>query len=164
MKHLKYLSYVMRHKWFVFIECCKLKIPWRGITHDFSKFLPSELFSYAEYFYGKYGFKFNGGFMWEFKEKQQVESKFNISWLKHQKRNPHHWQYWVLINDGDSTVALPIPDKYRREMLANWNGARMTRADGAQKTTKDWYLLNKNNMIFHPETRKWLEKILGVNA
>lgn len=41
MKTFKYLSYIIRHKWFVFIAACKLGIPWRGITHDLSKLMPA---------------------------------------------------------------------------------------------------------------------------
>ena len=51
MKLLKYLKYVIKHKWYTFVECCRLGIPWLGIIHDLSKFLPSELFTYAEWFY-----------------------------------------------------------------------------------------------------------------
>ena len=46
-KILTYLSYLLRHKWFVFIECCKQGIFWRGLVHDCSKFLPDEFFPYA---------------------------------------------------------------------------------------------------------------------
>ena len=53
MVYFKYLSYVLRHRWFVFIECCKLGIPWRGLVHDLSKFIPSEFIPYARYFYGR---------------------------------------------------------------------------------------------------------------
>ena len=28
--HLAYLSYVLRHKWYVLLECAKLGILWRG--------------------------------------------------------------------------------------------------------------------------------------
>lgn len=51
-KHLRYLKYLIRHRWYVFLECCKLGIPWRGIVHNLSKFLPSEWFPYVERFYG----------------------------------------------------------------------------------------------------------------
>ena len=50
----KYLKAVLKHKWFVFIECRKLGIPWLGVIHDLSKFLPSEFIPYARYFYGPY--------------------------------------------------------------------------------------------------------------
>ena len=48
----KYTWYIIRHKWYVFIECCKLGIIWRGIWHDWHKFLPGEFFPYAIHFNG----------------------------------------------------------------------------------------------------------------
>ena len=47
-KYLKYLSYVLRHKWFVMLACFKVKLFWQGITHDLSKFLPDEFISLDE--------------------------------------------------------------------------------------------------------------------
>lgn len=54
-RHLKYLSYVLRHKWFVFLAACKLGIPWLGIIHDLSKFRLSEWLPYARHFHNPDG-------------------------------------------------------------------------------------------------------------
>ena len=51
-KFFKYLKYVIRHKYFVFLESCKLGIPIRGFVHDTSKFFPDEFFPYMNHFYG----------------------------------------------------------------------------------------------------------------
>lgn len=105
-RHLKYLKYVLRHKWFVFIECCKLGIPIRGILHDWSKFRPSEWFPYADYFYGderpareipRGALAGMGIFPYT---REEVEEAFDIAWNLHQKRNDHHWQFWLLTPDN----------------------------------------------------------------
>jgi len=70
--YLKYLKSQLRHKWFVFLECCKLRIPWLGIVHDLSKFTISEWRGYARYFYGK--------------KTPSVEFDFDVAWLHHQHR------------------------------------------------------------------------------
>lgn len=137
---LKYLWYVIKHKWFVMIECFKVGIYWRGLTHDLSKLLPSEFFPYANYFYG------NG----------KNDKEFNKAWLLHQKRNPHHWQYWLLYEDEGRLTTLDIPIKYRKEMIADWIGAG--RAITGKDNTKKWYELNKNNMLLNRETRNWIEE------
>jgi hypothetical protein len=49
-----------------------------------------------------------------------VKRKFDSAWNIHQKRNKHHWQYWVLIMDNGSIEALDIPEKYIKEMLCDW--------------------------------------------
>jgi hypothetical protein len=160
-KHLKYLSYVLRHKWFVFVEACRLGIPWRGLVHDLSKFRPSEWMPYARYFYGDYPeFKtMPTGLKWQYtgQTKEDVDREFDAAWLRHQHRNPHHWQYWVLREDDGGTRNLPMPDAYRREMLADWRGAG--RALG-KPDTQAWYERNKDKMLLHPETRAWIEEQL----
>jgi hypothetical protein len=53
-KHFQYLSYVVRHKWFVLLAGLRTGAPlWRLIIHDWSKFLPCEWFPYVNYFYGQ---------------------------------------------------------------------------------------------------------------
>lgn len=101
----KYLKYVLKHKWFVFIECCKLGIPLRGLFHDLSKFLPSEFIPYARYFYGNYPETltvYEKTYHWKMKTKAVIKEDFDLAWLKHQKRNKHHWQYWLLVSDSSS--------------------------------------------------------------
>lgn len=145
-KYLSYLKYVLRHKWFVFQECRKLGITWKGIVHDLSKFLPSEFFAYAEYFHGKYPMD----------EKPPKEQKaFDLAWLYHQKRNKHHWQWWVLKNDGEGTTIIDMPLIYRKEMLADWRGAG--RAITGKDNTNIWYKQNKDKMILHNNVRWWIE-------
>lgn len=147
--NMMYLKYLLKHKWYVFIECCKLGIPLRGLLHDLSKFLPSEWIPYREYFYGDSS-----------KEYVLKELKFEVAWAKHQNRNKHHWQHWVLIKDNGDVVSLPMPMKYVKEMLADWRGAG--KAITGKDNTKSWYLKNKDNIILHPIARHWIEEQLGV--
>lgn len=143
--YMKYLLYVLKHKWFVFIECCRLGIPWRGITHDLSKFLPSEFFPYAHNFH--------------LDPKYVGKKEFEIAWLHHQRKNKHHWQYWVVPRLDDDYNIYPMPEKYVKEMLADWVGAG--KAQG-QPNTRKWYKQNKDKMILHPKTRAWIEvKLFG---
>jgi len=145
-KHILYLSYIVRHKWFVFIACCRFGIPFRGITHDLSKLLPSEWLPYCRYFYCD----------------ANSAKDFDMAWLRHQHRNPHHWQYWVLRMDNGSTVAQPMPRKYVFEMLCDWIGAG--RAITGKYEVKEWWQKNRDKMVLHPETRKmvqWLIDGLG---
>jgi len=146
--HLEYGWYLLRHKWFVFQEACALGIPWLGIIHDWSKLWPDEWLPYARYFYGEPG------------ATSGSDPAFDLAWLLHQKRNKHHWQWWVLQEDDGGTKILPMPDRYRREMLADWRGAG--RAQGYGNNTPEWYEANKKKMQLHPDTRKWIEEMLAL--
>lgn len=148
--HWQYLKYVLRHKWYVFQECMKLGVPiWRAIIHDWDKFLPDEWFAYVGTFYDKEGNKI-----------YNETTEFAVAWNKHQKRNRHHYQFWMLTWDRGETVCLPMPDSDRREMLADWYGAGRA-IMGRPGTTLDWYAKNKENIKLHPETRSWVEQQLA---
>lgn len=161
--HWQYLKYVLRHKWYVFLWCCRYGIPLAGIVHDLSKFHPREWFPYVDYFYGgewpeqHYGDA--RGWFGDKYTKGWVRDRFDAAWNHHQKRNPHHWQYWVLREDSGATKALDMPMRYRLEMLADWRGAGM--AIKGKDETPEWYRKNRANMVLHPETRTWVEWQLG---
>lgn len=150
--HLRYASYVIRHKWYVFIECLKFGLVWRGIKHDWSKFLPSEWFPYVEYFYGKK--RTDVGTAGYNHALHQDDTAFNYAWNHHQKANSHHWQYYVLNYDDGRTFVLDMPMLDRKEMLADWRGAGL--AQGKPKTW-EWYEANKHKMQLHPDTHSWIE-------
>ena len=121
--YFKYLWTVLRHKWFVFLASLRLGIPIRGLLHDLSKFRLSEFVAYARNFNSTWGHKFNGGFAWEHYRYVQYLRAFDKAWLLHQHRNPHHWQYWVLIQDDDLMRPVQMPERVAREMVADWMGA-----------------------------------------
>lgn len=158
MKHLRYLSYVLRHKWFVFIEACRLGIPWQGLTHDLSKFRPSEWGPYANFFYGKKA-KVVRDATGYYKPNDTGDPAFDFAWLLHTKRNRHHWQFWCQPKDSGGMKILPMPDQYLREMLADWRGAG--RAQGKPDTAA-WYEKNADKLQLDPVTRSWIEGALGV--
>ena len=165
MKYFKYLNYLLRHKWFVFVECCKVGIIWRGFWHDFSKFYPSEFIPYAKFFYGR-------GCPKEYK-KMKCDGmkcnaisvnmptgcrKFDNAWLSHQRRNPHHWQYWILREDKEIIKKLPMPINYAKEMICDWKGAG--KAQKNPLSTKEWYNANKEKIKLADSTRNWVEENL----
>ena len=47
-----HLSTVCRHKWFVAKYCFRAGLYWQGITHDLSKFSPTEFLPGVRYFQG----------------------------------------------------------------------------------------------------------------
>lgn len=144
MRHWQYLKYVLRHKLFVFQACLKMHVPiWIAIFHDWDKFLPDEWMPYARCFY-----KPNG-------EKQYSESDdFREAWNAHQKRNKHHWQYWMITWDRGETECLPMPIVYINEMLADWIGAGKVLG---KPDVPAWYRSNRDKIRLHRDTRDIIE-------
>jgi len=174
--HWRYLTYVLRHRWYVFLEACRLGIPWRGLTHDLSKFLPDEWFPYAEWFYGPklltrkeliaadHAMGLSGFTAVHRFERSREEQRYDcdLAWLKHQRRNDHHHQSWVLRLDTGDTRALPMSDGARREMLADWRGAAMAQGNHESHAVNSWYIANWDKMCLHQDTRIWIEEQLSV--
>jgi hypothetical protein len=146
--HLNYLRYVLRHKWFVFLACLKMRVPlWQAIVHDWDKFMLDEWLPYVHTFYKPDG------------SKQYAETpSFARAWNAHQKRNKHHWQYWLLTWDRGETVPLEMPEVHVREMIADWIGAG--RAIAGRVDPRPWYEDNRDEIILHPGTRRMVERLL----
>ena len=158
-KHWKYLKYVVRHKYYVFQECRKLGVSFRqALLHDISKFRHDEWEAYAEFFYGDHRNRKRKNNEVDFTD--DYKTNFDYAWNYHLKRNPHHWQYWILHFDSGDMDVLEMPDRYRKEMLADWRGAG--KAQG-RNDIQAWYLQHGVEMKLHENTRKWIEEQLGVS-
>lgn len=143
-QYISYFIYLMRHKWYVFQECVDAGILLRGLLHDLSKFRLDEFIPYANYYYGS-----------------GDEKGVKISWLFHQKRNDHHWQYWILMNDDGTRVRFKLPEPVMKEMVCDWKGMSKTLRYFELDDTLRWYLQRKNFIDLHPDTAKEVEEMLG---
>ena len=131
----------MEHKKNVGIECLKMGLFIHAITHDLSKFRPSEFIPYAKFFYSKDRAN-------NYKQADEDDPNFQKGWNHHQKRNRHHWNYWVSITRQDEVIPVEMPMKYVHQMVADWHG--MSRKFGG--TTEEYFNENKGLMILHPKT------------
>lgn len=153
MSNWRYLKYVLKHKWFVFVYCLRFGLIWRGITHDLSKFRPSEWGPYRDNF-------FSDKDMSE-EESEKITADFQMAWHLHQQRNRHHWQYWTEYDGlGWSMKTFEMPRADMLEMVADWMGAG--RAITGKMDVLEWYEKNKDKMHFHSSTKRDVEALLGT--
>jgi len=151
-KYIKFLWSLLRHKWFVLVGGLRCRAPIiQLILHDWSKFTPLEFIAYSKNFYG------DGS-----PNDREHTSAFDVAWNHHQKRNRHHWQYWVLINDSDdppiNPLPLPMPERFVREMVADWMGASKTYTDSWNMT--EWLNQNGHKMRLHNDTINTINDVL----
>lgn len=109
MKFFKHLFTVIKHKHYVFINACRLHIPFLGFKHDLTKFHPTEFWRSVKYFAGD-------------KSPTIVEREYNngISkiTLHHTLRNKHHWHAYVdFLPEG--IIIAPIDYKHSLEYVAD---------------------------------------------
>ena len=148
-RNYNYLKYILRHKQFVLIASRKIGASLiSAIIHDISKFSYIEQFPYAKTFYDK-----DGG-------NQYIPSEsFNRAQLTHQKRNKHHWQYWLLIEDSGKIIPLEIPENIVLDMIADQMGAG--RAITGKQDILEWYNKVKDSIILHKNTRVVIDNVLN---
>ena len=128
-------------------NCC-----WNAVfTHDQSKNEPDEYEAYDAYFYGN-------------KHTPEIIENYQKAWLLHIHRNPHHWQYWVLIHDdnenGELETALKIPYEYIIEMICDWWS--FSWKNGNLYEVFDWYEKNLKYIKLEKKTRAFVESILNM--
>ena len=159
MRYIKYLVYVLKHKWFVFIGCVKtsvvLNMPeliWLGFIHDWSKFRWSEFRPYANHFYGPDAEAY--------KNREKEDEAFAKAWLYHQNRNRHHWQFFLSVDRKKKITVAEMPIKYTEEMLADWIGAAKAKGQG-EVYTVTWYERYRTTMVLETRTRRWVENAVS---
>jgi len=148
---MKHLNTITKHKWYVFCACKDIRLYWRGITHDMSKYTPIELFSSAQYFQGT-------------KSPIDVEKTakgYSLAWQHHKRKNSHHWEYWIDFKDGQ-VITLKIPYKDVLELICDWIGAgkAYNTSDWNQKVPYEYWMKNKHKYKLHPETEVFINQIL----
>ena len=115
--------------------------------HDASKSELDEYVPYDNYFYGG-------------NRSYAVVQEFRYAWLRHIHRNPHHWQYWVLINDdpNEDEIIMDMPYHYIIEMICDWWAFSWVKGDLGE--IFNWYNEHKDYMKLSSNTRKSVENIL----
>lgn len=115
--------------------------------HDRSKYIPDEYDAYDAYFYGK-------------EKTPEVEKNFQLAWLQHIHRNPHHWQYWVLIHDDpdEGETIMEMPYNYIIEMICDWWAFSWNKGDLSEIFS--WYEEHAAYIKLAPGTRAIVEDIL----
>lgn len=116
-------------------------------AHDQSKYEEEEYIAYDLYFYGG-------------NKSYEVVQNFNKAWLHHIHNNPHHWQYWVLINDNpnEGEIIIDMPDEYIIEMICDWMSFSFKKGDINELFS--FYESRSKYMKLSDNTRKKVEDIL----
>lgn len=112
--------------------------------HDESKYEDEEYFTYCEYFFGE--------------NTPEVKEEFDVAWLHHQHKNPHHWQHWLLRKDTGTLKSLPMPYEYIIEMICDWWSFSWKSNNLFE--IFDWYKDNLPKMQLHQTTQDTVESIL----
>lgn len=120
--------------------------------HDKSKTDKEEYEPYDAYFYGPSSIRHSS----------KTVRDFDAAFLRHIHKNPHHWQYWVLVHDDNEEGVEPIemPLNYIFEMICDWWTFSWKSNDLLE--IFQWYEDHKKHMILHSKSKKTVECILST--
>ncbi|MCQ2552007.1 MAG: DUF5662 family protein [Clostridia bacterium] len=157
-KFFGHLSTVLEHKKYVRKACFKMGLYGQGLTHDLSKFSPTEFIPSVHYFLGTKSPT----------TAERQDKGYSTSWMHHQGRNKHHFEYWVDYTGKNRAerAAIEMPLKYVAEMVADRYAACKTyhKADYKQTDALEYFAGEKDKIPMHPNTKALLEEILTIMA
>ena len=116
MQAWKHFKTITKHKLLVMQGCFKVGLYWQGLTHDLSKYTPTEFWTGAHYFQGTRSPN----------AAEREDKGYSEAWMHHKGRNRHHYEYWQDVNlDSGVYEPVPMPRKYLVEMVMDRRAASM---------------------------------------
>lgn len=158
-KAIGHFCTVLEHKRLVMKHCFAVGMYYQGITHDLSKFSPTEFINGVIYYqWGKQSP--NNG--------ERLEKGHSNAWMHHKGRNRHHYEYWNdyrTKKDGGYPIQnIQMPRKYVAEMLMDRIAASKTylKSEYTRHEPLKYYLNGRGKILMHPQTAKELERMLRI--
>ena len=151
----EHLRTVGRHRRLVRHYCLRLGLVWQGLTHDLSKYSPTEFWRSAKYYQGYRSPN----------DQERKENGVSLSWLHHKGRNKHHLEYWIDYSSNKSGMTgMKMPLRYVCEMICDRVAASQIYLGEKYTDASPWeyYEHSKDHYMLHPETRALLEKLLKM--
>lgn len=155
MNAWRHFKTITHHRWLVRRGCFQVGLYWQGLTHDLSKYSPTEFAVGIRYFQGNRSP--NGA--------EREDKGYSEAWMHHKGRNRHHWEYWTDMLPGTrSYEAVPMPRKYLAEMVMDRIAAcKVYQGDAYTDASALTYLLrSREKIMMHKKTLQELEYLLTM--
>ena len=155
MKAWRHFRTITHHKWLVMQGCFKVGLYWQGLTHDLSKYTPTEFRVGAKYYQGNKSP--NGA--------ERKDKGYSTAWIHHKGRNRHHYEYWTDLNQKTQRYeSVPMPRRYLVEMIMDRRAACMTYQADAYTDASAWEYFEGSleRKLMHPKLEKELGYLLAM--
>ena len=155
MKAWQHFCTVTRHRELVRKNCFRVGLYWQGLTHDLSKFSPTEFRVGAQYYQGTKSP--NGA--------EREEKGYSEAWIHHKGRNRHHFEYWNdFSKEAGGYVSVPMPRRYVAESVMDRIAAcRVYEGDKYTDASAVNYLdRSMDGRLMHPRTYREMKYILTM--
>lgn len=155
MKAWQHFKTITHHRWVVRGGCFRMGLIWQGLTHDLSKYSPTEFRQGVRYFQGTRSPN----------AAEREEKGYSEAWMHHKGRNRHHYEYWTDMSPSSKTYeSVPMPRRYLAEMVADRVAAcKIYEGESYTPESALRYLLrSKEKNLINPRTRRELEFLLTM--
>ena len=150
-----HLKTVNRHRRQVMIHCFKAGIPWRGLTHDLSKYSPTEFIPGVLYYQGSRSPN----------EREREVEGYSRAWMHHKGRNRHHFEYWTDYSTKTKKLEpVRMPDVYIYEMFCDRVAASKiyNKENYTDSMPLEYFLRAKPRRVIEKSTAEKLEFLLRM--
>ena len=96
MKTWQHLKTITKHRWLVLKGCFRVGLYWQGLTHDLSKYSPTEFWIGAKYYQGTRSPN----------AAEREDKGYSEAWMHHKGRNRHTKQ---TSGTAVGQIAYPTP-------------------------------------------------------
>ena len=146
---------ITHHRFLVMAGCFRVGLIRQGLTHDLSKYSPTEFWEGARYYQGNRSPN----------AAEREDKGYSEAWMHHKGRNRHHYEYWTDMNrQTRSYESVPMPKRYLAEMVMDRIAACKTYEGKAytQASALNYFLKSRERELMHPKTREELEVLLRM--
>jgi len=153
MKPWQHFTTITYHRFLVRKGCFRVGLYWQGLTHDLSKYSPSEFWVGARLYQSN-------------RSPNAAERDlqgYSTAWMHHKGRNRHHYEYWTDMNRGTGRYeSYPMPRKYLAEMVMDRIAAcKVYQGNAYTDASALIYFENsRDKHLMHPQLRQELGHIL----
>ena len=155
MKAFSHFKTITWHRWLVRQGCFKVGLYWQGLTHDLSKYSPTEFWIGARYYQGNRSPN----------AAEREEKGYSEAWMHHKGRNRHHYEYWTDMNKATRYYeSVPMPRKYVAEQIMDRRAACIVYQgkDYTPGSALVYFMKSRERELMHPRTAREVEYILTM--
>ena len=155
MKAWKHFKTITHHKYLVMQGCFRVGLYWQGLTHDLSKYTPTEFGIGMRYYQGTRSPN----------AAEREEKGYSEAWMHHKGRNRHHYEYWTDLNPITRRYdSVPMPRKYLVEMIMDRIAACKTYQGDAYTpgSALAYFEKSMERNLMHPELKQQLYYLLTM--
>ena len=155
MKAWQHFKTITRHRILVMQGCFQVGLYRQGLTHDLSKYSPTEFLTGMRYYQGTRSPN----------AAEREDKGYSEAWMHHKGRNRHHYEYWTDMSLATREYEPVImPRKYLAEMVMDRRAACIVyeKEKYTPGSPLAYLLRSREKDLMHPETRRQLEYILTM--